>query len=175
MNLEDSPTSLQHPAMIPLICLRRKSPLISHPIPSQHLPSQHQLHSLRLTAKAPENRPKPKRKRSSSNHPFSGVNSLLVSGRVTESKKEKNFLLCLKDKVARTNVFEWIILGIPICHQAILSFTKLSSTRMSWMSWMWQATRFWKGTAKPNKPTTVRVFGERQYFWATKSQEPTTR
>ena len=31
---------------------------------------------------APENRPKPKRKGSSSNHPFSGVNSLLVSGRV---------------------------------------------------------------------------------------------
>ena len=31
------------------------------------------LPSLKLTAKAPENGPKPKRKRSSSNHPFSGV------------------------------------------------------------------------------------------------------
>ena len=38
------------------------------------------LHSLKLTAKAPENRPGPKRKRSYSNHPFSGA--MLVSGRV---------------------------------------------------------------------------------------------
>ena len=45
--------------------------------------SYHYLPSRRLTAKAPENRPKrPKRKRSSSNHPFSGANLLLVSGRV---------------------------------------------------------------------------------------------
>ena len=31
------------------------------------------IHSLKLTANAPENRPKPKRKRSYSNHPFSGA------------------------------------------------------------------------------------------------------
>jgi len=37
--------------------------------------------SLKLTF-CPENRPGPKRKRSYSNYPFSGVNSLLVSGRV---------------------------------------------------------------------------------------------
>ena len=40
------------------------------------------LHSVKLTANAPENRPKPKRNRSYSNHPFSGANLLLVSGRV---------------------------------------------------------------------------------------------
>ena len=42
------------------------------------------LPSLKLTANAPENRPKrTKRKRSSSNHPFSGdTQSMLVSGRV---------------------------------------------------------------------------------------------
>ena len=39
------------------------------------------LHSLKLTAKAPENRPKPNRKRSSSNHPFSGA-KMLNFGRV---------------------------------------------------------------------------------------------
>ena len=37
--------------------------------------------SLKLTAKAPENRPGPKRKQSYSNHPFSGANLLLVSER----------------------------------------------------------------------------------------------
>ena len=37
-------------------------------------------YSLKLTANAPENRPGPKRKRSYSNHPFSGA--MLVSGRV---------------------------------------------------------------------------------------------
>ena len=37
------------------------------------------LHSLKLTAKAPENRPNPKRKESSSNPPFSGA-KMLVSG-----------------------------------------------------------------------------------------------
>ena len=40
-----------------------------------------QIHALILTVR-PENRPGPKRKQSYSNHPFSGVNSLLVSGRV---------------------------------------------------------------------------------------------
>ena len=41
------------------------------------------IHSLKRTAKAPENRPGPKRKQSSSNHPFSGANNtMLVSGRV---------------------------------------------------------------------------------------------
>ena len=39
------------------------------------------LHSLKLTANAPENRPKPKRKGSYSNHPSSGA-KMLVSGRV---------------------------------------------------------------------------------------------
>ena len=33
------------------------------------------IHSLKLTAKAPENRPKPKREPSYSNHPFSGAMS----------------------------------------------------------------------------------------------------
>ena len=41
------------------------------------------LPSLKLTARALENRPGPKRKRSYSNHPFSGGNLLLVSGRET--------------------------------------------------------------------------------------------
>ena len=50
------------------------------------------------------------------------------------------WLLCLKDKVARTNVFEWIIFGIPFCHQAILSSTKLVDSLdvhgcHGWMSW----------------------------------------
>ena len=40
---------------------------------------------------APENRPGPKRKRSYSNHPFSGVNSLLVSGRVSAAERKKLF------------------------------------------------------------------------------------
>ena len=39
------------------------------------------LPSLKLTAIAPENRPKPNRKQSYSNHPFLGV--MLVSGRVS--------------------------------------------------------------------------------------------
>jgi len=43
-------------------------------VKSQNLPS------LKLTAKAPENRPGPKRKQSYSNHPFSGA--MLVLGRV---------------------------------------------------------------------------------------------
>ena len=43
------------------------------------------LPSLKLTAKAPENRPGPKRKGLSSKHPFSGANLLLVSGRVFKS------------------------------------------------------------------------------------------
>ena len=38
------------------------------------------LPSLKLTAKAPENGPKPKRKRSSSNHPFSGVLAVSFQG-----------------------------------------------------------------------------------------------
>ena len=36
--------------------------------------------SLKLTAKAPENRPKPNRKGSSSNHPFSGANCSFQGG-----------------------------------------------------------------------------------------------
>ena len=40
---------------------------------------------LKLTAKAPENRPGPKTKRSYSNHPFSGA-KMLVSGRVHPRK-----------------------------------------------------------------------------------------
>lgn len=70
--------------------------------------------------------------------------------------------LCLKDKVARTNVFEWIIFGIPFCHQAILSST------MSWMSWASGnsffgrelAIFFWKGCSQQLAVS----FGERQYF-----------
>ena len=42
--------------------------------------SPHKLHSLKLTAKTPENRPGPKRKGSCSNHPF--PDAMLVFGRV---------------------------------------------------------------------------------------------
>ncbi len=42
----------------------------------------HHLPSLKLTAKAPENRPSKKETRKSSNHPFSSANLLFVSGRV---------------------------------------------------------------------------------------------
>ena len=44
-------------------------------------PKKDVIHSLKLTAKAPENSPGPKRKQSYSNHPFSGA-KMLVSGRV---------------------------------------------------------------------------------------------
>ena len=77
------------------------SNLLSHPPPNDYFP-QHFLHtcpatpscnlgiiapSLKLTAKAPENRPKPNRKGSHSNHPFLGPNWLLVSGRVPLSEQ----------------------------------------------------------------------------------------
>lgn len=88
--------------------------------------------------------------------------------------RKKPLLLCLKDKVARTNVFEWIIFGIPFCHQAILSSTKLMDSKCPWMSWMdvmgKQQPVFWKGTANlfffwrvvPNKLAVS--FGERPYL-----------
>ena len=58
--------------------------LLAHHCPSQWLCCFNSflswIHSLKLTAKAPENRPNRKRKRSYSYHPFSGA--MLVSGRV---------------------------------------------------------------------------------------------
>ena len=78
----------------------------------------HQLHSLKLTAKAPENRPKPKRKGLYSNHPFSGA-KMLVSGRVTIS----------------------LIIGFgKHCGQAIKIHVNQNVCE-SWTSWCFQAIR----------------------------------
>ncbi len=57
---------------------------VKHDSPNKVLIKVHEqtVHFPKLTV-APENRPGPKRKRSYSNHPFSGVNLLLVSGRVS--------------------------------------------------------------------------------------------
>ena len=53
-----------------------------------------ELHSLKPTAKARENRQRPKRKQSYSNHPFSGAKWLLVSGRViTLNRMVMQFLI----------------------------------------------------------------------------------
>ena len=85
-------------------------------ISSSH--TAHLIHSLKLTAKAPENRPGPERKRSysNSNHPFSGVNSLLVSGRLLST----NSLHIWK-------THQWTPLGFSPCFPLTGSPGKLGS------------------------------------------------
>ena len=68
---------------------------------TNHLFSRHRLGStIPETNIAPENRPKPKRKGSSSNHPFSGANLQLFSGSIyfsffpTTLSKSNQVILC---------------------------------------------------------------------------------
>ena len=75
---------------------------------------RHQLHSLKLTANAPA-----KRKRSSSNHSYSGANSLLVSGRVehTHTPRFDAFVWYItSDKTHKTHIG-----GLPVKYRSIKS------------------------------------------------------
>ena len=70
----------------------------------------HPVPSLKLTAKAPENRPKPKRKGSSSNHQFSGA--MLVSGRVISEAIFAKTSGCVVSHIIFRCLVVWVCLGI---------------------------------------------------------------